>query len=95
MPALPTRALGLARPIEGGYAVRTWVALLTERQLTRASLLVRLVHSRMMPPEVPSPGSSLSTLRLFGHCKPQEVGDAEVSRLRPESGPPVGLNPEV
>ncbi len=24
---------GLARPVEGGYAVRTWVAPLTERQL--------------------------------------------------------------
>ncbi len=39
---------GLARPIEGGYAVRTWVAPLIERQLARASQRVRLVHSRMM-----------------------------------------------
>ena len=38
---------GLARPVEGGYAVRTWVAPLTERQLSRASQRVRLVHSRM------------------------------------------------
>ncbi len=37
---------GLARLVEGGDAVRTWVAPLTARQLARASQQVRLVHSR-------------------------------------------------
>ncbi len=48
MVAAALEHFGLARPVEGGYAVRTWVAPLTERQLSRASQRVRLVHSRMM-----------------------------------------------
>ena len=39
---------GLARVVPDGYAVRTWVAPLTERSLRRAGADVRRVHNHLL-----------------------------------------------
>ncbi len=59
---------GIARLIEGGYAVRTWVPALTERQPARASLA-------SAPRALPDDGAAVL---LAGFLIERPAGDQQV-----------------